>query len=71
MKLNILKVSGKRTSTQRSLFLDLHNNPQLYKGYMIYLTEIDNDEIYGVFNKPRKFYFNENGVWHESPFYAA
>ena len=71
MKLNILKVSGKRTSTQRSQFLDYVNNPDKYKGYVIYITEIDNDEIYGVFNKPRKFYFNENGVWLESPFYAA
>lgn len=64
-------ISGRRTSYQRAQFLDYANNPQLYKGCMIYLTEIDSDEIYGVFNKANKFYFNENGIWFESPFFAA
>jgi hypothetical protein len=67
----IQSISGKRTSYQRALFLDYANNPSLYKGCMIYLTEIDNDEIHGVFNKANKFYFNENGVWFESPFFVV
>lgn len=64
------RISGSRTSTQRWLFLDLVNNPQNYKGSIIYLTQIDEDEIYGVFNKAKKLYFNEGGVWFESQFYA-
>lgn len=63
-------ISGKRTSSQRSQFLDYVNNPSLYIGCIIYLTEIDNDEILGVFNKTNKFYFNENGIWFESPFFV-
>lgn len=66
-----MRISGKETSTQRSLFLDLVNNPQNYKGYIVYLTEIDNDQIYFPFDKAKKFYFNESGIWHESPFYAV
>ena len=64
-------ISGKRISYQRSQFLDYANSPSLYTGCIIYLTEIDNDEIYGVFNKANKFYFNENGIWFESPFFAT
>ena len=63
-------ISGKKTSSQRAQFLDYVNNPSLYVGCMIYLTEIDNDEILGLFNKSNKFYFNENGVWFESPFFV-
>jgi hypothetical protein len=69
MEINILKISGRRTSTQRAQFLDLVNNPENYKGHIIYLTEIDLDEIYGVFDNPKKFYFNQNGTWHESNFF--
>lgn len=69
MEINIFKVSGSRTSSQRAFFLDLVNNPQNYKGYIIYLTEIDLDEIYGVFDNPKKFYFNQAGTWYESNFY--
>ena len=61
-------ISGRRTSSDRSLFLDYVNNPQNYEGSIIYLTEIDNDEIYGVFNQEDKFYFNENGIWYPSDF---
>jgi hypothetical protein len=63
-------VSGKRTSLNRSQFLDYVNNPQNYKGCIIYLSEIDEDEIYGLFDNPNKFFFNEGGVWIESNFYT-
>ena len=69
MQINIIKISGSRTSSQRTLFLDMVNSPQNYKGYIIYLTEIDLDEIYGVFDNPKKFYFNQLGTWHESNFF--
>ena len=53
-----IRLSGKRTSTQRTLFLDMINNPDNYKGYVVYLTEIDSDEKYDPFEEPKKFYFN-------------
>jgi hypothetical protein len=63
-------ISGKSTSPQRSQFLDYFNNPQNYPGCVIYLTELDNDQIIGVFNKANKFYFNEDGTWFESTFFG-
>lgn len=63
-------VSGKRTSSNRAQFLDYVNNPQNYKGCIIYLSEIDEDEIYGLFDNPNKFFFNEDGTWIESSFYT-
>lgn len=63
-------ISGRRTSSQRSKFLDYVNNPQNYEGCVVYLTEIDEDEIYGDFDQPDKFYFNEDGVWYVSQFFA-
>lgn len=63
-------VSGKRTWSNRAQFLDYVNNPQSYKGCIIYLSEIDEDEIYGLFDNPNKFFFNEGGVWIESNFYT-
>ena len=63
-------ISGRRTSSQRSQFLDYVNNPQKYEGCVVYLTEIDEDEIYGEFDQPDKFYFNEDGIWYVSQFFA-
>ena len=65
---HLLKVSGQRTSANRALFLDLLNNSQNYKGYIVYITEIDSDEKYTPFEEPRKFYFNEGGQWQTSDF---
>jgi len=61
-------ISGRRTSYQRAQFLDYFNSPSLYNGCIIYLSEIDNDEILGSFTAANKFYFNENGTWFASPF---
>lgn len=66
----IVLISGKRTSSDRAQFLDYHDNPQDYEGCVVYLTGIDEDEIYGIFDNPDKFYFNENGVWYESTFFG-
>lgn len=63
-------ISGKRTSSQRSQFLDYVLNPQKYDGCVVYLTEFDEDEIYGDFDQIDKFYFNEDGVWYPSQFFA-
>ena len=63
-------ISGRRTSSQRSQFLDYVNNPLDYEGCIVYLTEIDADEIYDGFDQEDKFYFNENGIWYVSQFFA-
>jgi hypothetical protein len=63
-------ISGRRTSSQRSQFLDYVNNPQTYEGCIVYLTEIDEDEIYGDFDQADKFYFNEDGSWYVSQFFS-
>lgn len=63
-------ISGKRTSAKRSQFLDYANNPQDYKGCIIYLADIDEDEVHGNFDQPDKFFFNEGGVWIESPLFT-
>jgi hypothetical protein len=63
-------ISGKRTSANRAQFLDYVNNTQDYKGCIVYLTDIDEDEVYGNFDQPDKFYFNEAGIWIESPLFT-
>jgi hypothetical protein len=63
-------ISGKRTSSQRAQFLDYVNNPENYEGCIIYLTAIDEDEIYDTFDTPDKFYFNENAIWYASQFFS-
>lgn len=62
-------ISGKRTSSQRSLFLDMANNPQNYKGYIVYLKDIDDDEIYQPFDHAKTFYMNEGGTWQSADFH--
>jgi hypothetical protein len=59
-------ISGKRTSSNREIFLELSSNPAKYRGYIVYITEVDDDELYFPFEEPRKFYFNEGGEWQSS-----
>lgn len=63
-------ISGKRDSSNRELFLDMVNNPQNYKGYIVYLREIDEDEIYSPFDHAKTFYMNEGGVWQSADFHS-
>jgi hypothetical protein len=63
-------ISGRRTSSQRAQFLDYYNNPHLYEGCIVYVTEVDEDELYDPLDQPDKFYFNEDGVWHPSQFFS-
>lgn len=62
-------ISGKRTSPQRTLFLDMINNAENYKGYIVYLKDIDEDEIYEPFNHAKTFYLNEGGDWISTDFH--
>lgn len=62
-------MSGKRDSINRLLFLDMVNNPQNYKAYIIYLKDLDEDEIYSPFDHAKVFYMNEGGVWQSTDFH--
>ena len=62
-------ISGKRESSQRALFLDMVNNPNNYKGYIVYLKDIDEDEIYEPFDHAKTFYMNEGGLWQSADFH--
>lgn len=66
--IGVRKISGKRTSTQRAAFLDMVNNPDKYHGIIIYLTAIDEDEVLGLFDTAKRFYYNEQGLWYENDF---
>jgi hypothetical protein len=46
------------------------NNPTKYKGYIVYLKDIDDDEIYPPFDHPGTFYMNEGGIWHSADFHS-
>lgn len=60
------------TSADLSLFLDMIDNPQNYKGRTLYVKRLDKIAGSGnwpdPFLFPNKFYFNEDGEWFESPF---
>lgn len=62
-------MSGKRDSPNRLLFLDMVNNPQNYKAYIVYLKDLDEDEIYSPFDHAKTFYMNEGGQWQSTDFH--
>jgi hypothetical protein len=62
-------MSGKRDSPDRLLFLDMVENPHNYKAYIVYLKEIDEDEILEPFDEAKTFYINEDGAWHTTDFH--
>jgi hypothetical protein len=48
---------------------ELYNNSGSYLGYAVYIVTGSTPALGGTFALSNKFYFNENGVWHPSPFY--
>ena len=48
---------------------ELYNNSGSYPGYAVYIVTGSTPALGGTFALSNKFYFNENGVWHPSPFY--
>jgi hypothetical protein len=48
---------------------ELHDNSGSYNGYAVYIISGSTPALSGTFAQNNKFYFNENGVWHPSPFY--
>ena len=60
------------TSDDLAFFIDLVDNPSLYKGVVVYVKTLEQasgrDPWPDPFLFPNKFYFNEDGEWFESPF---
>ena len=48
---------------------ELHDNSGSYHGYAVYIVTGSTPALSGTFALANKFYFNENGIWHPSPFY--
>jgi len=59
-------------SSDLTFFIDLIDNPQNYKGSVVYIRRLEQvpnrNEWPDPFLFPNKFYFNEDGEWFESPF---
>lgn len=72
MKFMITNLTITPASSQIDLFQDMIDNPQNYKGRVIYIKQLQQIEGYAEWPDPflweNKFYFNENGEWFESPF---
>jgi len=54
--------------TYRALLNKYHLSASSYASKIIYLAATGSSPV-DSFKIPRKFYFNENGVWHPSPFF--
>ena len=63
----IRKINASNNSSELPQFIDYNENPQNYKGCVIYLTALG-DYQPAPFQIINKFYYNENGVWYTSPF---
>lgn len=63
----IAKLSAADDSPQLVQFIDYVENPQNYKGCIIYLTALGSYHP-NPFDLPNKFYYNEDGQWFASPF---
>lgn len=63
----INKINASNNSQQLPQFIDYNENPQNYKGCVIYLTALG-DYRPPPFQIANKFYYNENGIWYTSPF---
>lgn len=64
----IMIIDASDDSSDFPIFEDMINNPLSYKGKVVYITDIGPTERPDPFLWIDKFYFNEGGEWHESPF---
>lgn len=64
-------ISGKRNWKHREMFLDMVNNPEKYKGFIVFLKDLDEDELYEPFIVIKKYYFNEGGIWQTGDMFGA
>jgi hypothetical protein len=54
----------------RAILQEYAANPVAHAGKTLYITDILGAAPMQPFNMANKFYFNEGGVWHKSPFYT-
>ena len=54
----------------RAILQEYASNPVAHAGKTLYITEILGGSPLHPFIMANKFYFNEGGVWHKSPFYT-
>ena len=63
----IRKISAANNSSELFQFIDYNENPQNYKGCIVFITALGDFQP-SPFEMANKFYYNENGVWYTSPF---
>lgn len=63
----IRKISAANNSSELFQFIDYNENPQNYKGCIVFITALGDFQP-PPFQMANKFYYNENGVWYTSPF---
>ena len=54
----------------RAILQEYASNPVAHAGKTLYITDILGGSPLHPFIMANKFYFNEGGVWHKSPFYT-
>jgi len=54
----------------RAILQEYASNPVAHAGKTLYITDIVGAAPLHPFIMANKFYFNEGGVWHKSPFYT-
>lgn len=67
-QLKILKLSANENSPDYAQVQNLLRFPDNFKGYIVYITDLASTPE-APFDQANKFYVNEGGEWHVSPFF--
>ena len=65
----ILALNDDGDGPGRNLLVEYSQNPLKYTGRQVYLANTASQPV-APFTRAGKFYFNEGGVWHPSPFFS-
>jgi hypothetical protein len=65
----ILALNDDGDGPGRNLLIEYSQNPLKYSGRQVYLANTASQPV-PPFDRAGKFYFNEGGVWHPSPFFS-
>ncbi len=66
----IFMISDDGDGPSRQLLYDLSSNASGYLGRTIYVSNVMQGSPH-PFTEGAKFYFNEGGIWHPSPFFST
>jgi hypothetical protein len=66
----ILALNDDGDGPGRNLLVEYSQNPLKYSGRQVYLANTASQPV-APFDRAGKFYFNEGGVWHPSPFFST